>query len=306
MTDTAPQADLDTPPGQKGRFEPRTVAASALALGALALPDHTRMSRGRRHLLRLARSAYVGWYTADMVRRTPMPEVPAPLFGAVAGAAAALATAPVDEASDRWLADRLRSWGVPRPRLVLAVVGAGMGAVLALENQTRPTQDGEDELLEPGDFFESVEVPVHARALVQAMLEAAASAGAGVPVPAGLAETAATLRHQLDQAGASVLRDQPLSTDVHFEVPAEAPRVVPHSQGWPVRAHFEAGELPLQVELWIGDGHLSSLSIMQRSDDLAEDDQRWEIDILDVLESWPTPEQVRLVVETAEGSRPVG
>lgn len=45
---------------------------------------------------------------------------------------------------------------------------------------------------------------------------------------------------------------------------------------------------------------------MHRDQDLGEDDPRWEIEILDVLERWPAPGQVRLVVETAEGYRPVG
>lgn len=306
MTDIAAPTVTETAPSTTSRTKLGTVAASALALGALTLPDHTRMTTGQRHLLRLARSAYVGWYTWDTGRRALLPEVPAPIFGAVAGAAVTLVTAPLDEAADGWAAARLRSWGMQRPRLALALVGAGVGAALALENQNRLGSWDQDELLEPGDFYESVEVPDHARALLEAMLDAATSPGADGPVPAGLAETAATLRGQLDQAQASILRDQPLSTDVHFEVPAETPRVVPHSQGWPVRAHFEAGGLPLQVELWIGDGYLSGLSIMQRGDDLAEDDERWETDILDVLEAWPTPEQVRLVLETADGSRPVG
>lgn len=306
MSEMTPASDPDTTAPARRRVEPRAVAASALALGALAFPDHTRMSPGRRHLLRLARSAYVGWYAWDTVRRTPMFEVPAPVFGAVSGAAAALVTAPADEAVDGWVADRLRSWGMPHPRLALALVGAGVGAVLALENQSRPAPGDEDEMLEPADFFEPIDVPDHARALVEVLLDAPTSSGEDTPVPAGLAETAATLRVQLDQARASVLRDQPLSTDVHFEVPAEAPRVVPHAQGWPVRAHFEAGELPLVIELWIGDGRLAHLSIMLRDDDLAEDDERWGTDILDVLETWPTPEEARLVMETAEGSRPVG
>ncbi|WP_131106075.1 hypothetical protein [Ornithinimicrobium sufpigmenti] len=306
MSEITAQSELDATPDQKGRCEPRTVVASALALGALTLPDHTRMGSGQRHLLRLARSAYVGWYTADMARGSSVPDVSPVAFGAVSGMAAGLITAPMDEATDRWVADRLRAWGVPRPRLALALIGAGMGALLALDQQRQQASVDEDELLEPDDFFESVDVPDHARALVQAMLDAAGSPAGDAPVPAGLAGTAATLRGQLDHARASVLRDQPLSTDVHFEVPPETPRVVPHTQGWPVRAHFEAGGLPLQVELWIGNGYLSHLSIMLRDDDLAEDDQRWEIDILDVLESWPAPEQVRLVVETPDGSRPVG
>lgn len=305
MTETAAQNDLDPTPTPKARVEPRSLVASALALGALALPDHTRMSRGQRHLLRLARSAYVGWYTADMARRTPLPDVPPVAFGAVAGVAATLVTAPVDEAADRWLAGRLESWGVRRPRLTMAVAGAGLGALLALDNQRLGRPDAEPDWHEPSDLYETVEVPADARALVEALLDAVSSPGADRVDLAGLVGSAATLRGQLEQAQAQQLQDWPMSTDVHFEVPTEAPRVVPQTQGWPVRGHFEAGELPLLLELWIAGGHLSHLSIMLRDDDLAEDDERWETDILEVLEAWPTPDEVRLVVETAEGTRPL-
>lgn len=317
MTDAATPTAAETATPMTSRIEPGAVAASALALGALALPDHTRMSPGRRHLLRLGRAAYVGWYTWDVARRTPWPQLPAPVLGAVGGAAATLATAPVDEAVDGWMADRLRSWGVRRPRLALALAGVGIGAALALDNQLRPSPDDASEWVEPDELFETVEVPDHARALLEAMLDAGAAtrsaeaagqtvAPAGLAVPAGLTEAAAILREQLDQARATVLRDQPMTTDVHFQIVDDVPRVVPHTQTWPVRAHFEAGGVPLQVELWIGDGHLSGLSIMQRSDDLAEDDERWSVDILEVLEAWPAPAEVRLVLETADGSRPVG
>lgn len=294
MTGMADQTEVD-PPTTRARVEPGTIAASALALGALALPDPARLGPGRRHLLRLGRAAYLAWYIHGLVRRAPLPDVPAPLFGAASGAAAALVTAPLDEAADRWMDARLRSWGMQRPRLLVALAGAGMGAALALD-QSRPVTD-EDGLLQPEDFFETVEVPAAAHALVTVMLDA---------VPPGLAESATILAEQLDRAQASVLRDEPMITDVNFEVPQDVTRVVPHTQGWPVRAHFEAGDLPLQVELWIADGTLSALNIMLRDQDLAEDDERWQIEILDVLEAWPAPDQVRLVVETAESSRAVG
>ena len=280
-----------------------TVAARALALGALTLPDHTQMSRGQRHLLRLARSGYVGWYAADMFRRTSMPDVPAPFFGVVTGVATALITAPADEAVDRWFADRLRSWGMRRPRLALALTSAGVGALLALENQMRATPDEDADLLDPENFFDTVEVPAAARALVTAMLEAVMAEDTAAP---GLDRAAAILREQLDQAKASVLRHEQMATDVFFSDLEDATRVVPHAQTWPVRAHFEAGDLPLVIELTIGDGHLGGLSIMHRDQDLGEDDPRWEVELLDVLETWPTPQEVRLVIETGEGYRPVG
>lgn len=300
MTGMPDQTEQDTAPHR--RVEPGLVAASALALGALSLPDPARLGPGRTHLLRLGRAAYLGWYARDLSRRVPLPDVPASLLAAAGGAAAALATAPVDEATDRWLDARLRRWGVRRPRLLLALAGAGMGAALALDSQTTtPTAEG---LLQPDDLFETVEVPIAARALIVALLDVATSPPAGEAQP-GLAGSATTLRAQLDRARASVLGGEPMTTDVFLVVPDDVRRVVPHAQTWPVRAHFEADGLPLLVELTVGDGRLAGLSIMPRSDDLPGDDDRWAVDLLDVLEAWPTPEQVRLVVETAEGHRPV-
>lgn len=299
-TDTHPDVDPDPGAGAGGGHDGRaslpTVAASALALGALALPEPARLSPGPRHLLRLGRAAYVGWYTWDLTRRTPIPPVQPQVLGAVAGAGLTLASAPVDETTDAWITDRLRRLGVRRPRLAMALAAAGMGGLLALDNQVRHDDDDED-LMEPDDFFETGAVPPAARVLVEAMLDAAADDAAG-------AQTS-VLREQLGRAQGSVLADGVPSTDVFFEVPDDTPRVVPHHQTWPVRGHLEAGDLPLQLELQIGEGRLAGLSIMLRDADLADDDERWEVEIFDVLPAWPSPEQVRWVVETPEGFRPV-
>lgn len=293
---------------QEGRIRPVTVAASALALGAVVLPDPARLSPVALHLQRLGRAAYLGWFTWDLTRRTPMPEVPASLFGAAAGAGLGLAMAPVDEATDAWAMRLMDRIGVRRPRLAIALAGAAAGTLAVLDNQTRPTEEDILDLMTPEDLFEAVEVPPRARDLIGAMLDAADPDGALGPAAPVTSASVEALREQLSFARASMLSEDvaDLATDVFLDVPEDAPRAVPHQQTWPVRGHFEAGDLPLQLELSIGDGRLVGLSIMQRDADLAEDDPRWEADILDVLQEWPAPEQVRWVVETAEGYRPVG
>lgn len=292
-TDEHLDVDPATAEPREGRPHPATVAVSALALGALALPEPARLAPGPRHLLRLARAAYVGWYTWGLTRRDALPHVPPQVFGAAAGAGLTLAGAPVDEATDAWVSERLRRAGVGNPRLLMGLAGAGMGALLALDSRARPEDD--EELRTPEDFFETVEVPPAGRALVEAMADAAADQ-----------EEGALLRQQLDVARASVLAGGVPTTDIFFEVPEGTTRLVPHAQTWPVRGHFEAGDLPLRLELQVGDGRLGGLSIMLRDEDLADDDERWEVDVLDVITGWPAPEQVRWVVETPEGLRPVG
>ena len=303
MTGTQAQTNPTTQAARRGRIEPGAVAASALAFGALSLPDPDRLTPARRRLLTLGRAAFLGWYTWDLTRRNPVPEVPATALWAVTGASLSLAFAPLDEATDRWLSGHLRRRGVQRPRLALALIGAGLGAGLALDAQMSGAADEDADLLDPENFFDTVEVPAAARALVTAMLEAVMAEDTAAP---GLDRAAAILREQLDQAKASILRHEQMATDVFFSDLEDATRVVPHAQTWPVRAHFEAGDLPLMIELTIGDGHLGGLNIMHRDQDLGEDDPRWEVELLDVLERWPTPEEVRLVIETGEGYRPVG
>ena len=72
MTGTQAQSDATTQAAQRGRIEPGAVAASALAFGALSLPDPNQLTSARRRLLRLGRAAFLGWYTWDLTRRTPV------------------------------------------------------------------------------------------------------------------------------------------------------------------------------------------------------------------------------------------
>lgn len=273
------------------RLRPVTIAASALALGALMLPEPARLSPGRRHLLRLGRAAYAGWSMWEYTRRTPLPVVPTEVGGALGGAALTLAVAPVDEAADAWVTDRLRRAGVRRPRVGLALAGATIGALMAVDSQLRPDKTGS--WLEADELFEEAPLPDDAGDLVRAMLQAAPSSAA------------ATLSAQLDVATACVLKDDPQFGDVSFIVPDDGQRVVPHTQTWPVRAHLEAQGVPLEIELSVADGRLVSLTVAHRIEDMADDDDRWEREIADLLDSWPRPEDVRLVVETADGLRPL-
>lgn len=266
------------------------VAVGALALGALSLPDPNRLPSGRRHLLRLGRAAYVGWYSGAAARRAEVPDVPAPLFGAVAGAAVALVTAPVDEATDAWLTGLLRRAGVTRPRLAAALAGAGLGAWVAVDSQ-RVT--GSQDPTTADDLFRTGDLPDDARRTMELLLTAAPS------------ESADTLLRQLEVARATVPVGG-MSLDVYLEVPDDSPRVVPHTQVWPVRAHVEAGVMPLEIELATTGGHLTSLTISQRSEDLTDDDPRWDLDVHDVLQGWPPASELRLVTETPDGYRPLG
>ncbi|MGD8149491.1 hypothetical protein [Ornithinimicrobium sp. Y1694] len=285
---------VSDPADSKPALNPRTIGLSALALGALALPDPARLSPGQRHLLRLARAGFVGWYAWDLTRRTEgWPPVSPEFLGAAGGAAVTLATAPLDEATDAWADRTLRRFGIDNPRPVIAGLAALMGAGLAADAQSRPAVA--DAWVPVDDVFESIELPGYARSLIEKMLDSA---------PVEFTPAATALRAQLDVATASTLVDQE-STDVFLQVPDDAPRTVPHGLTWPVRGHFELGEIPVQLELSIGDGHMVGLNIMMRDAYLADDDPRWEVDLLEHLDAWPTPDQVSWVVETSQGLQPV-
>ena len=142
MTGTQAQTNPTTQAARRGRIEPGAVAASALAFGALSLPDPDRLTPARRRLLTLGRAAFLGWYTWDLTRRNPVPEVPATALWAVTGASLSLAFAPLDEATDRWLSGHLRRRGVQRPRLALALIGLVFVHIVALHEVGSNNPDG--------------------------------------------------------------------------------------------------------------------------------------------------------------------
>ena len=276
------------PSTEQPALPPRSLAtalASGAALGALTLPAHHRLSPGRRHLLRVATAAWGGWYGWNLARTLPIPFVPTAALGAAATAALTLASAPVDEAFDAGLERRLLAWGLNRPRLILAAAAAGLGT-LALLDTVRAAE--EEDWVDAEELFDDADLSPAIAALIAALLNAEDS------------ESSRALLEQLGQARAQVF-DEGFSASVYLTVPEEAATVVPRLQEWPIHAHFEVDGLPLRVDLTIGEGRLTAAHIMLRDEELDEDDPRWEIDIEEVLHTWPGVEQVRLMRETPQG-----
>lgn len=270
----------------------RDAALAAVAFAALTLPDPARMGPGRRHLLRLGSAAVTGWLGWRAAEdQDGVPFVAPSAFGAAAGAAAALALAPVEDATDRWLHGRLRRAGLHNPRPAMALAAAALGA-LALATDRRSGTQGE-ELVAVEDLYEERDLDPALRALIRAMLEA------GDPAAVGPALA------QLDGARAQALGDGFEST-VSLVVDPDLPRVVPHTQAWPVSARWHIGEHPVVLQLQLHGGRLDHVALVPDEERYPDDQDPFEVTPVDDPDNtWPGPGEVTLTVETPEGVRSV-
>ncbi|WP_286959682.1 hypothetical protein [Arsenicicoccus sp. UBA7492] len=118
-------------------------ALAALATGAITLVPVRRWPAPVRAAYVLAPAALLGFGAAAMLAsreeqggRGGTPDVDAPpavtplaLAGGIGAAGAAYGLGRLSVSADGWIEDRLRDWGVPQPRLVMAVLAA---AIMAL------------------------------------------------------------------------------------------------------------------------------------------------------------------------------
>ncbi|GAA1175804.1 hypothetical protein GCM10009584_16550 [Ornithinimicrobium humiphilum] len=265
----------------------RDAALAAVAIAALTLPDPQRSRPGTRHLLRLGSAAVAGWAGWRAASSSDVPFVPPAAFGAAAGAAAALALSPVEDATDRWLDTGLRRAGVRHPRPVMAVAAAALGAFAWLTD--RPAADEDEEWVPVDELYQERELDPALRALVGAMI------GAGDPA------AATALRQQLATARAKALGDEFEST-VMLSVDEDGPRVVPHTQVWPVRARWSIREHPVELLLQLDRGRLDHVALMPLEEAYADDVDPYEDSPVDDPDnSWPTVAEVSLVRETPDG-----
>lgn len=266
----------------------RDAVLGAAALAALTLPDPARLSPARRHLLSLGSAALSGWVGWRVAQDEEVPFVPPPAFGAAAGAAVALALAPIEDATDRWLVARLRRAGVRHPRPVMALAAAGLGALAWAKDG--PGRD--DDRVDVKDLYREIELDPALGEIVRAMLTAGDPAA-----PAVLA--------QLESARAQALGDH-FESSVMFSVGPDLPKVVPHTQSWPVRARWHIGEHPVELTLQIHAGRLDHVALMPVEDDYPEGTDPFAVTPVDDPDNtWPALADVRLLAETPEGMRPV-
>lgn len=266
----------------------RGAALAAATCAVLTLPDPERLNPGGRHLLRLGGAAFAGWVGWRASQDDAMPFVSPGAFGAATTAAAALALAPVEEAADRWLSGRLRRAGLDDPRPVMAVAAAGLGALVWAVDARERT--GVEDLVDVDDEDDERPLALTLRQILGAMISAGPDQVAGERLLA-----------QLEEARMIAFSDEFEST-VQLVVAEEAPRVVPHTQVWPVRARWHIGEHPVELSLQLHEGRLDHVSLVPSEEEYPPGVDPFEdTPVDDPDNTWPDLAQVNLVLETAEG-----
>lgn len=222
---------------------------TAASTGLLTLPDPARRTPLTRFLLRTAVAGTAGagmWAGTgedselawDVSRRAALTTG---AVGLVYGAAE------LGETLDGALQRRLVRSGVRRPRLVMALTGAGLALALAvLERRTAPPADEEE--LAPDPVNRPVRQQV--RELAEAIL--------------GQTEDHESLRLRAQLAAATEVYwgESEDALSVEIVVPDDVSRVVPREFTFPVRAHFTSPSgVPCTVRLYITDGRLSAVGV---------------------------------------------
>lgn len=169
---------------------------------------------------------------------------------------------------NRWADDKLGSWGVKNPPLVSAAVSIGATtlahvALLALDDMiSRGADEDWDEAAE-----QKIVLPAHILESVLALLDDNHALDA---------QTARVLRDQLAAAEFWVARDDEAGSDepgewhvstITVQVPADAERVVPSRQTYPVRGHIVAPDgTDLYLSIETADGRIASIDLTEDFD----------------------------------------
>lgn len=268
----------------------REAALAAAAFGALTLPDPRRRGPRGQHLLRLGSAGLAGWAGWKATQLEEVPFVPPAALGAAGSAALALALAPVEESTDRWLQSRLEGAGLRRPRVAMALLAAGVAA-LAWAWEPEPARDEADEELLDED--EEHDLDPALRELLVALLSV------GEPT------ATATALAQLEQARARGAGG--FESTMVLAVPEGGPRLVPYSQTWPVRARWQIDGHPVELAVQVHEGRLEHAFLAPVVDAYPADVDPDEVTpIDDPGNTWPTPDLVELVRDTPDGVQHAG
>lgn len=235
-----------TLPGPLASRRTRMLIAAGVS-GALTLIEPRELGPWQRAAYRMAVSVGSGLLGADLAREDE-PIIDPARDGLLTGGLT-MGLMDLTEHVDGRIVDVLEGVGVPRPRLAMAVVNAASAALLYAMT---PQGNGWFAASDTFEESEPQDLPEPVRELVGLLL--AAPAG-GEDLPG-----AAALREQLTGA-----RTQDLgypSSDVQLIVGDPERLVVPHQQTWPATGSFERDGITYRLELQIGDGMLSMLSVM--------------------------------------------
>lgn len=222
---------------------------------------------------------------------------------------------------NRWADDKLGSWGVKNPPLVSAAVSIGATtlthvALLALDDMiSRGADEDWDDAAE-----QKIVLPAHILESVLALLDDNHALDA---------HTAQVLRDQLAAAEFWVARDHEAGSDepgewhvstISVQVPADAERVVPSRQTYPVRGHIVAPDgTDLYLSIETADGRIASIDLTEdfdiypdlsaeadgeafggiddgNTEDWDDGDAEWEArEALFVLRNWPRAGEFEIV-----------
>lgn len=259
--------------------------ASTIVIGAMSLIDPGPLRPGARVLYR----ASVAGLTAAMTwaaARKELASVEARIGTTIGVTGAALGLLGAGEAIDARMQRGLVRLGVHRPRLVIAATSAAFAAATFLAD--RAVNELSSVGTEPFDW-EDRPLGDTVRVLTAALLARTDSFGAP------------ELRVQLESARERTFTDERLRSPsfVQFIVADDAPLAVPGNAVFPVTARFATDDGTLYVvTLGVADGRLSSLEIVEVTDDGAEPSTE--------SERWPEAHEVTLHLETSHGTVPLG
>lgn len=222
----------------------------ALATGVLTLPDPARRSPAGRFALRSSAAAITGvgvWAGTGQLSeiRYDLPT----RAGFTAGAVGLVyGVAELGEWLDRLTQRRLVRMGVRRPRIVMAVAGAGLGLALAvLDRRPDPAAPQEDEA---GARPSYRPLRPHVRELVSAILEQTED------------YDSLRLRAQLAVAQEEVWGEDEDARFLPLAVLDDVPLAVPHTFTFPVSARFTSARgVPCTAQLLVEGGRLSALVV---------------------------------------------
>ncbi|MEV8266275.1 hypothetical protein [Microbacterium sp. NPDC076911] len=269
---------------------------SASLMAVMTLIEPRRLTTVGRLFYRLSMAVLTAWGVWVVLRSDDDGTLPAAArAGVTVGAAGAtLGIAEAGEALDARLSDSLVRAGATRPRAILAVGAAAVSLASWWVARTRP-ETTQQECFDEGAAEQQVDVSDEVRAIVSQLLMVSNEFGAP------------ELRAQLASARASVYQGSQLGAfwpGVGFRVPADLPLAVPGDATFPVIGRYRAlGDRTFDVYLVVQEGRLATLAISEARDWTDEELESWmDADHgLQELGSWPSVDELDLLIETAEG-----
>ncbi|WP_030149852.1 hypothetical protein [Mycetocola saprophilus] len=261
---------------------PQHALAAAGILGALTLIDPAKRSPAGRLALRAGLGVTTGVLTwVSLGREDGLARNPLARLGVSVGAAGAtMAFAEVGERMDAALMRTLVTRRVRNPRLLLAgATGALSLAASAVDMRDTMTITAHDEHPE-----HTVELEAGAYDVIAGMLEFTAD------------HSSKSLRSQLTVARETIpLLGVDGGDTVILSVDESAPRAVPHTFVFPVKARFRSFGIPVEASLEIEDGRMRRLVT-----ELIDDPNGMHEEPMLGEPEWPARADISFVLDSAE------